>query len=111
MECEYIPHVLVSSYEPEIGPSSGGTDILITGSNFPTSARTGAILRCKLQGLSSLDGSTRIRTVPATLISETSLRCMAPYNPPGTKPGFHPRVQQTQLLACAHARKPTNGGA
>ncbi|CAM9091873.1 unnamed protein product, partial [Phaeothamnion confervicola] len=66
----YLPPAVILSVEPAMGAVTGGTLLLVTGRGF---RRGGAL--CRLGGAAA---------VPAVVLSDTALRCVAPPQPPGT---------------------------
>ena len=64
LEFAYDPSLLLNALTPTRGPSSGGTIVTITGSNF----RSNRELSCRFDG----------RVVSATFVSTEAIRCRAP---------------------------------
>jgi hypothetical protein len=83
----YRPAARVSSLQPDTGPVGGGTPVIVTGSGFVRAAAAARQLLCRFGGSGAGAGSgVGIDlgygfVVPASFISPTKLRCVAPAAP------------------------------
>lgn len=70
VQYNYYPDVMVHSVQPSVIPVTGGVDVIISGTNF-----------LRTNDLACGFGTSPRRSIPATYLSPTAIRCVTPAHP------------------------------